>query len=227
MRIQLLLAIYILCINTARAQEVKQYPVKAGEIPAAMLPREAMYVLPAFTAGTASLKDGTSSTQRFNYNFLLDEMHFIGEKGDTLAIADPAIIRSVVIDSMSFYYDNGYVREILKQGGYKLAVKQEMVQTADKKRGGYDMPTATGSIQTYGTVGSNSQMYHLEVKKDVLFHSVTSFYVANMSNHFLKANKKSFYTLFGEAKTAKYLKDNKIDFNKEEDLKGLLRYCAQ
>ena len=76
MSIRLLLAVYVFCINTASAQKVKAYPVKVGEIPNQVLPNEAMYVLPAFTGGSVWFRDGTSSTQRFNYNFLLDEAFY-------------------------------------------------------------------------------------------------------------------------------------------------------
>lgn len=116
MNLRLLLMACIFNTYAAFAQQEKSYPVKAGEIPGEVLPKEAIYVLPAFATGTAFLKDGTSSMLRFNYNFLLDEMHFINEKGDTLAIADPLLINSVVIDSMVFYYDKGYLREISRAG---------------------------------------------------------------------------------------------------------------
>ena len=228
MNIRLLLAVYVFCINTASAQNQKAYSVKVGEIPNHVLPNEAMYVLPAFTRGIAWFRNGSSSAQRFNYNFLLDEMHFINERGDTLAIADPVLISSVVIDSMLFYYDKGYVREIFKHGVYKLAVKQQMVQIADKTRGGYDIASGSSSIKTYGYINnSNSRIYRLQVEKDVLFREEIYFYIADASNHFLKADKKNFHALFEDKTITKYLKEHKVNFNKGEDMKALLQFCAQ
>ena len=228
MNIRLLLAVYVFCINTASAQKEKAYPVKVGEIPNKVLPNEAMYVLPAFTWGTAWFRNGSSSAKRFNYNFLLDEMHFINEGGDTLAIADPLLISSVVIDSMLFYFDKGYVREIFKQGVYKLAMKQQMVQIADKTRGGYDIASGSSSITTYGYINnSNSRIYRLQVAKDVLFKRKISFYIADASNHFLKADKKNFHALFEDKTITKYLKEHKVNFNKAEDVTALLQFCAQ
>ncbi len=227
MNLRLLLTVCIFYVHTASAQQEKSYPVKAGEIPGEVLPKEAIYVLPAFTTGTAFLKDGTSSTLRFNYNLLLDEMHFINEKGDTLAIADPLLINSVVIDSVVFYYDKNYLREILRQGDYKLAIRQQMVQLKDKTRGGYDTPSELGSIKTYESVSNNSQLYHLQVQRDVLFREITSFYIANASNHFLKANKKNFYSLFARNNIEEYLKEHNINFNNEADLEALLRFCTK
>ena len=228
MSIRLLFAVYVFCINTAAAQTVKAYPVRVGEIPKEVLPNEAMYVLPAFTAGIAWFRNGTSSTQRFNYNFLLDEMHFIDAGGDTLAIAEPTLIKSVIIDSMVFYYDKGYVREIFKAGIYNLVIKQEMVQVADKTRGAYDAASGASSIKTYGTINNNnSQVYQLQVKKDVLFKGVISYYISNGFNPFLKATRKNFHILFEKKDMTKYIKEHKINFNKEEDLKALLQFCVQ
>lgn len=227
MRILLLVAIFVFCLNNVSAQ-IKVYPVKVGEIPNKVLPNEAMYVLPAFAKGIVLLRDGTSSTYLFNYNYLLDEMHFIAERGDTLAIADPILISSVVIDSMLFYYDKGYVIVVLKIGNYKLAVKQQMVQVADKTRGGYDVASGSSAIKTYGTISNqNSMMYRLQVQKDVVFQKETSFYIADASNHFLRASKKNFYTLFGEKRMPEYLKKHKVNFSNEEDLKALMRFCLQ
>ena len=223
---QLLLAICLFFMHAATAQ--KEYLVKAGEIPNEVLPNEAKYVLPGFKEGVAWFKNGTSSTQRFNYNFLVDEMHFINEGGDTLAIADPLLISYIVIDSMRFYFDNGYVREISKKGDYKLVLKQQMVQIPNKKRGGYDTPSELASIKTYGSISSNNgEVAHLQVKKDVLFRQVNSFYIADASNHFLKADKKKFYALFGDEKVATYLEEHKVNFNKEEDLEAMLQYCQE
>lgn len=227
MRIRLLLAVCVCCFHAAYAQKVKEYPVKAGEVPDKVLPNEARYVLQGFTAGTATLKNSTSAALRFNYNFLLDEMHFINERGDTLAIADPLMISSVVIDQTLFYYDKGYLREILKQGAYKLAVRQRMIQIPDKTRGGYDIASGVSSIQTYASMSGSTQIYHLEVKKDVLLRVDFSFYIADVSGHFVKASNSNFHILFSGKEVTKYLKAHKVDFDKEEDLIALFRFCTE
>ncbi len=192
MYVRLLLLLFVFFFHNIFAQS-KEYPVKVGEIPTTVLPNEAMYVLPAFTKGTAFLRGGTSSTSLFNYNFLLDEMHFIAATGDTLAIAEPLLLRSVVIDSLLFYYDKTYVRLLLQLGNYKLAVKQEMVQVPDKTRGGYDVASGASAIQTYGSISNqNSRAFRLQVQKDVLFREERSYYITDASNHFLPASKKFF-----------------------------------
>ncbi|MEX6689606.1 hypothetical protein QTN47_19030 [Danxiaibacter flavus] len=224
---RLLLTLSIICALTASAQKNKEYPVKAGEVPNAVLPGEAKYVLPAFKQGTAMFKNKTSNSRLFNYNYLLNEMHFISDNGDTLAVAEPNLLDYVRIDSLYFYYDNGYVQQIASRNEFKFAAKPEMVQVLDKKKGAYDISSGTSSIDSYqSVVTDNAQLYKLEVRKDVLFKKVASFYIGDKYNHFVKATKKNFNTVFGEQKVSAYLKDHKVNFNMEDDLKGLFEYCT-
>ncbi len=228
MKIRLTLAFCIFCIAKVSAQTGNTYPVKMGEIPDKVIPNEAMYLLPGFTQGVVFFKDGTSSKQRFNYNSLLDEMRFINEKGDTLTIAGTALINSVEIDSIKFYYDTGYVRQVFTQGNYKLVIKEKWKQIPDKKTGGYDMGSSIGSIKTYSSISNtNGSIGRLQVREDVLYKKENSFYVSDKFNHFQKANKKNFHALFEDKNIAQYLKEHKVNFNREEDLEALLRFCAE
>jgi len=228
MKIVLILAICIFCIAKGYGQTEEVYSVKMGEVPDKVIPPEAIYLLPGFTQGIVFFKDRTSSTQRFNYNSLLDEMHFINVQGDTLAIAEPALINSIEIDTIKFYFDSGYIQQVFAQGNYKLAVKHIWKQIPGKKDGGYNMGSETGSIETFSTVTNiNGSVGKLRVPKDVLFKNENSFYIGDKFNHFQKANKKNIYTLFKNKNIAQYLEQHNVDFNKEEDLKALLQFCAE
>ncbi len=224
---RLLLALGIFCALAAVAQRSIEYPVKAGEIPDKALPVEARYVLPAFQEGTAMFKNKTSNTRLFNFNILLNEMHFISDSGDTLAIAEPGMLDFVKIDSLYFYYDNMYLQKIEIHNDFKLARKQGMVQLLDKKKGAYDMSTGTSSIDAYQmVVTDNSQLYKLEVKKDLLFKKLETLYIGDKYNRFLKASRKAFNTYFDERKVSAYLKSNKVNFNDGKGVKELFEYCA-
>jgi hypothetical protein len=224
---KLFLFIFVSCFNVATAQQSNFYPVKMGEIPTRVLPNEAMYAMPAFTRGTAFFRDGTASEQKFNYNFLLDEMHFIGAAGDTLAIADPVLLKSVVIDSNVFYYEKGYVQEILKAGNYILAVKRQTLQVVNQKRGGYDATSETGAIKTFNSVILSNQNYKLQVRTDVLFQQQFAYYLGTSGNSFVKASRKNFHLLFPDKDLKTYLKENSINFNRPADLKALLQFCTR
>ena len=216
--------IFVSCFNTAIAEQEKFYTVKMGEIPSQVLPQNAMYAKPVFSRGTAFFRDGTTSGQQFNYNFLLDEMHFVGAAGDTLAIANPVLLKSVVIELMVFYYENGYLQESLKSGKYILAVKRKMVQVVNQNRGGYDATSETGAIKTFNSVILNNQNYKLQVRTDVLFQLQVNYYIGLISGSFVKASRKNFHLLFPDKDIKTYLKQTSVNFNKPDDLKALLQF---
>jgi hypothetical protein len=224
---KLLLFIFAGCFNIAIAQESHFYQVKMGEIPSQVLPNEAVYATPVFTRGTAFFRDGTASEQKFNYNFLLDEMHFIGAAGDTLAIAEPVLLKSILIDSMVFYYEKGYLQEAFKTGKYSLAVKRQTVQVVNQKRGGYDATSETGAIKTFNSVILNNQNYKLQVRTDALFQQQVAYYIGLSGNSFVKASRKNFHLLFPDKDLRTYLKEKSINFNQPDDLKALLQFCAE
>lgn len=227
MNIRFTRALLIFFVQPIIAQNAIEYPVKVGEIPSQVLPNEAMYVSPVFKKGIVFLKDGTATNMMLNYNFLLDEMHFIGNNNDTLAIAEPVLIKYAVIDSMEFLFDKGYLTVLFTTGKYKLALRQQMIQLPDKTRSGYNIATGSSSITTYGFIGSRSQIYHLEVKKDVFFMQEKSYYVGGATGPFVKANKKGFYFLFEGKNISQFVKEHHVNFNKPEDLKALLHFCVE
>lgn len=226
------LFILIACLyynNYCAAQAQKNYIVKAGEAPDEVIPGEVKYIFPAFKEGTVFLRSGAFVKQQFNYNHLLDEMQFLNTAGDTLAIADPGLIKYVSIDSLVFYYNKGYLRQIVQIRSYKLAVKQQMIQIPDKVSTAYGGSSGSSAITTYSSIYSSDKVHRLKVDRDVLFQTITNWYIGDQYNHFEKADKKGFYTIFSSKRDAirKYIAKNNTDFNKEAALEQLLRFCTE
>ena len=75
----------------------------------------------------------------------------------------------------------------------------------------------------------NGEATHLTVQQEVTLSKQTSYFIGNAYNHFLPANKKNIIKLFGTKQSAieRYLKDNKVAFNKEEDLKTLIAFLQE
>lgn len=202
--------------------------VKAGEIPDEVIPFNMRYEFTAFKQGTATLRSGTSSTQSFNYNCLLDEMQFITNSGDTLAIAAPAELRAVTIDSSVFYYHKGYLKQLKTKGNYILAIKKAITQVPDKKKAAYNTYSGTSSISTYSSVVSGDRAYALQVNREVIFVPVEFYFLGDSYGNFRRADKKTFLQLFSEKRVGiqEYIKEHNINFNKLQDIYKLFEYCA-
>jgi hypothetical protein len=210
------------------AQKKKFVTVKAGDNIMDVLSASDVFYYPLFTKGNVFLRDGTTTEAKLNYNRLVDEMHFIGPDGDTLALANEENIKYIAIGKDTFFFDKGYMRIIANGGRAKLALKQIWIISETKQIGAYNTTNSSASITSVTTYNEAGKLYDLTVNADVVLSRIEHFYLGNNSNHFVLANKKNLLMLFPEGRSIEiYLKENKIDFTKGNDLTKLILYLAQ
>lgn len=221
------IGIFLCCFTIASSQTQKRFLVKAGEIPEKTIPIEEIYFFPSFTQGTAILKNGSKSTQRFNYNCLLGELQFISGN-DTLSLAEPALVQRVNIDSTVYYFDKGYLRQLLTSGKYTLAVKENIFVGDRRKAGAYGGTSGTSAIDNYSNVFRDGRGFQLELREDVLFKKDYLLFIGDAYSHFTIADKKGFHDVFAGKRNDinEYIKLEKINFNNTDDVKKLFLYCT-
>ncbi|MGI8634053.1 MAG: hypothetical protein ACR2KZ_01485 [Segetibacter sp.] len=227
MRILLAVTLLFSLSKNICGQQTKSYVVKAGEQILDVLPLEAIYAFSDFKSGTVFMRDGSISTAKLNYNVLLNEMQFIGSKGDTMAIAYPETIKYISVDTLLYFYDKTYLQVVSQVDSFKVAIKQSFTQAPYRTRGGYDAPTATSSITTYSSITSNGTRGNLQVKKDVKLEKETSYFISDKFNHFSKADKKAFLNIFPMKKVniVDYMNKNNVNFSNKDDIEKLLKFC--
>lgn len=181
-----------------------------------------------FTPGKVQFKDGTSAEAQLNYNRYFEQMMFLDPKGDSLAIADPELVSIIVIGNQHFYYAADVVLEELADYGNAKIAAHEALREVDKKvLGAYGSTAKTNSISYF------KHEYTVEGKpiqqkpgEGTLFSKKRQLYIGDSFNHFVPASKKAVEALYGKkTKELKaYLKDNPVDYDKEEDLKRLCQF---
>ncbi|MES1220123.1 MAG: hypothetical protein ABUT20_31765, partial [Bacteroidota bacterium] len=195
----------------------------------AVLPAKGIYRFSSFTDGTIVFRNGIISPARLNYNVSLDEMHFITDKGDTLAVADPVTINFVSLNNSRFYYDKGYLQTIdtVTANGTLLAYKQILVAQQYKKVGAYDMTDPHEGIRNYNLYTGNGQVYKLNSDDKIMVTAREYYYFGDSYGHFSKASKE--YILSHDDKNQAALKDfikaNRTNFNVLKDLEKLMEFC--
>jgi hypothetical protein len=127
-----------------------------------------------------------------------------------------------------YYYDKGYLRQTAQANAYKLAVKRQMIQIPDKVGTPYGGSSGSSAVTTYSSIYSSEKIHRLKVDGDVLFEKTTNWFIGDPYNHFKKADRKGFYTVFSSKRDAirKYMAKNNPDLNKAEDLEQLLLFCT-
>ena len=229
----LLLLLFILTgYSNLSAQDSTLVTVKAGNRIRDVLTAADIFYYPQFTSGKVFFKDGAKAVAKMNYSRLSDQMLFIDHKGDTLALADEKIIKFIAIDQDTFYYDEGYIRLIADYGIVKLAQKQAWVVADVRKIGPHNTPTSTvaiTSLSSYTDRAARAKSYDLLINEDMLIRKETQYYFGDRYNQFARAGKKKLLLLFPKEHLSleNYLKENKVNFDKKDDLEKLAQFLGQ
>jgi hypothetical protein len=228
----LLLLFFILIGYTdLSAQDSTYVTIKAGSKVGDVLTQADIYYYPKFTTGEIVFKEGKKIVVDMNYNRLFDQMLYINHKDDTLALADEKTIKFIAILKDTFYYDNGYVRIVTDHDFVKFAEKQVWIVADIRKIGTHNTPKNTVAITSFtafttGTDAAKSK--DLILNEDIVLRKETQYYFGNAYNNFVRAGKKRIEGLFPkeELSIANYLKKNKVDFDKKEDLEKLAQFLS-
>ncbi|HJZ40760.1 MAG TPA: hypothetical protein VJ203_10375 [Bacteroidales bacterium] len=210
---------------TAIGQEKQEIIVKAGTKIIDYFPLESRFRYHTFTPGKVFFKDGTYTGSRLNYNILYGEVQFI-QKNDTLSIANTRDIKFVTIESDTFYFDRGYVEIVLDMGKSKLGLKQYVKMVDKQTQAAYGMTSSVSATDSYNSIPSSSGYYSLTVNEDISVRPVKDYYLGSEKEGFQLIRKKLIFQLFPESEDEikQYLKNNEVNFNKEEDLMKLCMF---
>lgn len=226
MRFLFLLLLVLISGTGIFAQKSTPVIVKAGNNIMDVLPTADVFYYPHFTNGTVFLRDGTGVATKLNYNRLVDEMHFINGKGDTLALANERDIKYIVIGNNTFYYDQGFLRVLAAGNLVKLAIKQVWIISDTRQVGAYNSTNNSVSMTSFTSYNEGGRLYDLIVNEDVILKKAENYYFGDTNNHFLLAGKKNLQMLFPkeQRRIEMYLKENKVNFNKMEDLQKIVQF---
>ncbi len=225
----MLLALAILIPLHFYAQDSTRLFIPAGKTLAEAVPREKIYQFANFSDGEIKFRDGSITRAKLNYNFLNGEIEFLAPQGDTLAIIKEQMlnIKQIHIDSNYFYFNNGYLRELMSIPDGKLLKREQYKVWKREKIGAYDQPSSTSAIESYSSFVIDGQFQpNLKVMQNVTLVKGSEYYFGNQYLSFLRATKKNLLKTFPKKKEQieNYLKTNEVDFNKEQDLTKLLQF---
>jgi hypothetical protein len=232
MKTLLLLFLILISYTDLSAQDSTLVTVKAGERIEDVLKPSDIYFYPQFIYSKVLFKDGRVADPYMNYNRLYDQMLFINEKGDTLAMTDVKNIEFIVNDWDVFYYSGGYLRLIADDTVIKLAEKQIWAVADVRKMGTHNTPTNTVAITSVGYLSSRqdaAKSKELILNAETIIRKETQYYFGDKYNHFVRATKKKLLDLFPkeEQRIENYLKENKVNFDKKDDLVKLCQFLRQ
>ena len=154
------------------------------------------YLLPKFTDGTIKMKDGNVAGGKLNYNTVLDEMQFIGDKNEILSVADPSAVVLVVIGDRKFYYLKNYFFELVADGNILLFARIH-VKRFEEKIGAYGGTSSTSSITSVSSYTSDiGTLTKLNAGVKVSLQTEVVYYAAVNGKYKLVLTKNDLFKLF-------------------------------
>ena len=219
----------LLYVNNNFAQDSSRILIKSDQLISDVLTTEKIYQYPKFSRGKIIFRDHRSTEAMLNYNYLNSEIEFIGPKNDTLAIAkhQQPTIQKIILNTDTFYWDKGYIQQILQTPLGKLARRSTLVVLTKELVGAYDRPTTTTKAETIASFRDyfgSTTVSSIKGRENITLVYKNEFFWGDKYDLFLSANKNNLIKLWPSKKEMinKYVKENNIDFKKGDDLKKLL-----
>jgi hypothetical protein len=190
--------------------------------------QRSMYAYAEFTKGVVHLKGNTTEEARLNYSRLNDEMLFIGNKNDTLALSNPETVENVIIGTDVYFYLGGtFVKQLTAYPTVNLELKSRLKYIGMEKRGdGYGATSNASSNESFTNV-KNGTAPRLDPYANLTYTLSNTYYLYNGKN-LVPATKKTFVKSFSkhEQEIENYIKTQTINFEKQADVEKLLQYIV-
>ena len=224
-----LILAFTLCLSLASIAQHSRVTYNALTNAEEALPADFRYRFEKFLTGQVYYKDGNGGTGRLNYNLLVQEIHFINEKGDTMALDNLETVRLVTMGKDSFYFHKGIVQVVGRYQDVLLGVKEKLSIKDRQKVGAYGMANPGGSIDTYSTVTVRQGTFKLGINENVTLAREKDYVLILKDKIFMPLNMNSIGKAFPEKKATLevYAAENRLNLKKEEDIRKLLAHCAQ
>jgi hypothetical protein len=211
----------------AAAQKKKSVTVNPGEKVIDKIPKDDLYKYSEFTDGIVYFRNNTIFPAKLNYNTLFSEMQFIDPKGDTLSLTDVHTIQYIIIKSDTLYFNKVCLQLIPCPGEVKLS--RHVYFSFNNRERMTGMGTSTSvSADTYTTISSPSFLRELVAQERITLVKNNELYIGDRFGNFKPCNKKNVLEMYAakETEVQRFIKENKINFNSEEDMQKLVGHFA-
>lgn len=194
--------------------------------------QERIFKYPEFLQSTVVFGDGGVLETNMNYNRYFRQLFFINEKKDTLALAHPATYKMFIIGKDSFYFTGkGFCFLLEKYKDVHLAKEEVLSLIGKEKKGLYGTYSSVSSADSEMTYSNDEQqkIQWLKIDQNAIYQMEENFLLKDRFDNFFTADKKNFHNLFRlkQKELKQYLKENKVDYKKKEDLVKLLEFLSK
>ncbi len=183
------------------------------------------YIFPEFKKGTVHMRKGGTNVSMLNYNSVTEEMIF-DSNGKKLAIGPVDQIDTIYIDDRIFLpLENKFI-ELLYHNKYELFAAHKCSLIDPGKPAAYGGTSQTSATTSYTSIMAGGQIYQLALPEGIGTNPYTEYLLKkdDKLSPFLSIRQLS--KLFDDKSDLfkKYVKDHKINYEKQESIVELIKY---
>ena len=204
------------------------FEIRPGQSISEVIPDSILYFSAHFVKGTAQLKSGRLGLMTLNYSRFFDEMMFINEKGDTLAVSNPDDFVYMKIGETTFYpQKNQYFEEVGQHGDLKLAQRVYFINSNQKKGGAMGGKNSNTSVDIINLIQADVGLVNLKANAYMDMKLKREYYFSDKTNQFKLLNKKNLMSWAkNKEKLKEYLTAHKVNFNDLIQIKAMFNDIA-
>lgn len=209
------------------SQESQKIKIDNNKASAESIRPELQQIFPDFRNARISYKGMRPISCKANYNFLFDEIMFINEKGEKMALANPGDLLQVMIENRTFVPSPKGYFEVIESGDVSLLYKWVCRITEARREGALGLSTSAPSVYQMKRISFDSKEWNMEVDKEALASIEVIPYLKAASGFISVKGPQSFKRAFRskQSEITEYLDKNHVDFRNEADLRRLIKYC--
>lgn len=151
-------------------------------------------------------------------------IQFINETGDTLDLVNPSLFDSIMFEKTIFDYDDGFLELVSSNNTIRL-VKETKIKMRPETIGAYGASNSTALMDRISNYSINGNMYNFTLNEKMIVKENVSLFFMDSAGKLMRATINSLLFLLPAEKHAKaklYVKENKVSFDREGDLRKLL-----
>jgi hypothetical protein len=229
MRITLTVFLFTISAFYASGQKSKTFTIQPGEPMQNVVPFSDANAYAQFQDGVVYFKNGTASTAKLNYNFLFEEMLFLGHQGDTLTFKDLKEVQYVQIGKDTFYTTNDrFVKVDTVFGEIKIA-SATFYRVLNKGRvGAYGSSLLSGSDPYSLLMAPTNNRLGLVPQVVTTIVMGQSLFMGNKFNEFQPVNRKTVLGFYAEKETAikQFMQTHNTNFSIRKDVLSLIEFMS-
>ncbi|HVF96885.1 MAG TPA: hypothetical protein VM871_06180 [Flavisolibacter sp.] len=210
------------------AQRIENFKLTGADYPEFI--SKTQYTFPVYTKAQIAFKSGNVGSVRINYNNYLQAMKYISGL-DTLEIANPEDISYIAVGQDTLFYDHAYLHWIASSASVRIAAKVTYKENERALVGAFGSSSPAQNIMAHTKILHDGILNsELALNETVTITKETTYYInakGDKKQQFLQATANNIGRLFPKKKVDDFIKENKLNLNREEDLVDLVIYISK